>query len=233
MADVQRLTELQLVPVIDLLPSQFSDREPPETTDQNHRASWNRHWVDCLEEAGVTGLAPVAPDSFLVPVAALAELATLERVVGKLAGSDDRADPDAASALSGGFALVSGGAVLIEPNCCSDLKDWGEWRGAAALTGPEWRMVWIGHPWLSARADGPDLILAGPHESEAPEPRWVLDRRLIPPAVDRAVRELEQFADRLTVVLLGADARTGPTARALARRLAGLSISEDGSEAPG
>lgn len=224
MAAVQRLTDLQLVPVLELLPWQFSDRESPTVPEHERAAAWSRHWFDCLEEAGVIGLNPVAPNSCHIPVTALTDLTTLDHILNKLVEPDTRSDPESATALSGGVALVSGGAVLVEPQCCVDLGDWREWHSIAAHTAPKWKSLWIGHPCLAARAEGSDLVLAGPHESAPPEPHWVFDRELVAPAVERAVRELERFADRLTVVLLGPDAKRGAEVRALAQRLAGVTV---------
>ena len=221
MNGLERVTELELVPVVEVRAWAFSDRELPQGPSRDHREEWARYWVDCLADAGVFGLSPVEPGSMHVATRAFSNPITLGRVLRRLVEAGDLSDPEAAGPLYGGFAMLSNGAVLSEPSCCGDLGDWTDWRAVANYRDPAWTMIWIGHPWLSARAEGDDLILSGPHESDTPEPRWIIERNLIAPAVDAALVELESFAGCIANALLDA-AGNGTHTVAIARALAGL-----------
>ena len=110
--------------------------------------------------------------------------------------------------------------MLVAPTCCSDLGNLSEWRDAAGYREPEWRMLWIGHPWLSIRYEGNLLVLSERHESDTPSGRWAVDAGVLDRAVDAAEVELERFSRRLEQVLT--DLGSGDRARRLARSLAGL-----------
>jgi hypothetical protein len=143
-------------------------------------------------------------------------LATIIRDWG---GPEAFADPDSEPVLNGGFAFCCKGEVLAAPACCCDLGDLFEWRNAAVYRQPDWKIVWIGHPWLSARFDEGRLIFSEQHESSSPVARWIVHPEKLRQAVVKAEAELEDFANRLEPVLYGlgiADEKRN------ARRLAGL-----------
>jgi hypothetical protein len=219
-ADLERLTDLELVPVVEVRAWAFSERVTPQGPSRSHREMWHRYWLDCLADAGITGLQPIEPGSMHVAASTFADPGKLRQVLQRLLEPEALTDPEAASSLDGGVALVSDGRILTVPNCCSDLDDWTEWQ-PVANDDANWRILWIGHPWLSIRAEGSDLVLSKPHESDAPEPRWVFERELVAPAVEAAVAELESFANYLATALLDS-AGNGPHANRIARTLAGL-----------
>jgi hypothetical protein len=137
-------------------------------------------------------------------------------------GVEALSDPDASPVLSGGLALrrPDSGEVLVEPGCCSDLGDLADWRAAARHREAEWRMVWIGHPWVSVRYRQPWLVLSQAHESAEPEERWAFRPDHLERALAVAAAELESFAGRLAAVLPLLGYPGEPLS--LARRLAGL-----------
>lgn len=228
MADLERLTDLELVPVVEVTAWSFSERPMPEGPSRAHPDAWLRYWLDCLADAGVTGLSPIKPGSMNVAVGQFTNLGNLARILDRIVGSEALVAPDGPGALSGGFAVVTGGRVLIEPNCCCDLANWKDWQRAADCRETQWEMLWIGHPWLSVRSVGDDLILSKPHESSEPVPAWIFDRNLIAPALATARSELECFAQRLAQSLLAAG--NVPDAVGVARTLAGLPREETTSE---
>lgn len=226
MADLERLHSIDLVPVVELEAWAFSVRSTPETNGPTaeHRAAWHDYWVACLADAGITDLAPIRYRSMHVRAAALAAHPALLAVLARLVPPEDRSEPDEVGPLGGGIALLGNGRLVQEPMCCSDLSHWRDWRAVAGYRGTDWRMLWIGHPWLSARGTGDDLELSRPHEGGPAEPAWVLNRDHIPQAVTQAVAELEQLAERVAAEL------GGRHARALSRRLCGLPPVDDPDE---
>jgi hypothetical protein len=171
------------------------------------------------------GLSPLHSASWLVPTRQLTSPSILERILSVIdrdwGGPEALTDPDGKPVLSGGLALRCKGDVLIAPTCCSDLGNMSEWREAVAYRQPEWKMHWIGHPWLSVRFDAGRLVYSEPHESDSPVARWAVSPEELGRAVAVAEAELEDFARRLEPVL---DAMGVTEVQRNARRLAGLEI---------
>jgi hypothetical protein len=225
------LTSLEavvLVPAVELEPFAFaaSDRTHPAGTGPDSPEEWSRYWFDSLADSGLVGLNPLRPRSWHVPVAAFTNPVVLGRyldaVIRRWDGPEALTDPDARPVLNGGLALCSGGEVLVEPSCCGDLANQSEWRDAAAYRQAEWKMVWVGHPWVSVRFDADRLVFSEPHESDAPNApnaRWSVRPEELGRAVAAAYAELEVFARHLRSNLADmgvADANT------VAKKLAGL-----------
>lgn len=226
MNDLTLLREVELIPVLELEPWVFSTVERPRPSGSvlETPEGWARYWLDSLADSGITGLTPLRPGSWHVPAHQLGDPETLEKILRihtrDVDGIEAPIDAEEIPTLSGGLALLSKGEVLIEPTCCSDLGNLSEWRNAAGYRQPEWRMLWIGHPWLSARYDGRLLVISEPHESDTPSGRWAVDAGVLDRAVDAAEVELERFSRRLERVLMSLG--SGDQAGRLARRLAGL-----------
>lgn len=226
MTSLTPLQDLELVPVLELEPYQFATRDHPRPSGAARDLPENleRYWLDALADAGITGLSPLSPGSWHVPTRDLTDPAVLQKMIAVLlhgwGGVENLDDPDGRHVLDGGLALLSGNEVLVEPTCCSDLGNVSEWRGASGYRGPDWTMLWIGHPWLSVRFDEELLILSDPHESLEPVGRWAVRSEELVRAVIAAEVELEHFAGRLARVLevLG----LGHRSEVLSRGLAGL-----------
>lgn len=220
------LRDVRLVPVVELEPREFSAQEHPRPSGSVLETSegWGRYWQDCLADSGITGLSPLYPGSWHVPVRELEDGETLGKILRTLVGDsidlESPVDMEGCPVLAGGLALFSEGKLLVTPTCCSDLGNLSEWRDAAGHRDSEWRMLWIGHPWLSVRYEGNLLVLSEPHESDTPSGLWTVDAGVLDRAVDTAEVELERFSRRLERVLT--DLGSGDQARRLARRLAGL-----------
>jgi hypothetical protein len=228
MNDLTLLREIRLIPVLELEPWVFSTVERPRPSGSvlETPEGWARYWLDCLADSGITGLTPLRPASWHVPVHQLGDPETLEKILRihtrDVFGIEALIDADEIPILSGGLVLLSKGEVLIEPTCCADLGNLSEWRDAAEYRESEWRMLWIGHPWLSVRYEARLLIISEPHESDRPSGRWVVDAGVLDRAVDAAEVELERFSRRMERVLVSLGAEDGVVR--LARRLAGLAF---------
>lgn len=128
----------------------------------------------------------------------------LEVIFQEWGGIECLTDPGCNPVLSGGLALRSPTQnMLVEPGCCADLGDSANWREAAGHRTAEWRMLWIGHPWLSVKYQAPWLILSDLHESESPpQMRWAVSPEGLLKAVVNAENELERFAQQISPVLI-------------------------------
>jgi len=222
---MQNLEQIELLPVLELEPMKFAtcEHKPPAATGQDMPEAWYRYWVDCLADSGINGLEPLRPGSWQVSIRQFVEPMLLHKyltvVLDQWGGPQIFTDPDSNPVLSGGFALLAEGHVLLQPTCCSDLGNLTDWRQAAAYQGAKWEMLWIGHPWLSIRYESPWLVISEPHESESPTARWAVKPDDLARAVSDAEAILEDFAVRLQPVL---EAMGVEKAENSARKLAGL-----------
>jgi hypothetical protein len=207
MSELIHLESVELVPVIELEPARFSRRErsPPSGLDRELPERWGTYWNESLADSGVVGLVPLGPASWLVTTRQLTDTDLLGRilsiVVREWGGPEVLLDPDGTPALEGGFALHGNGELLLSPTCCGDLGDFSSWHEAAAHRSSAWKMVWIGHPWLSVRFDGGWLVFSGLHESESPVGKWMVRPEELRRAVAAAKVEVEKFAWRLEPIV--------------------------------
>ncbi len=227
MHEPESLHHVRLVPVVELPPYRFDTkpRTSPNGSCADLPEEWFRHWSDCLADSGLHGLHPVQRGSWHVPTSEFRDADQihifLRTTFQEWGGIDSLCDLEESAVLEGGLALLAeGNRTLIEPTCCGDLADAIEWKKAAAYEGPEWQMVWIGHPWISVRYEAPWLILSAPHETSPPCERWRVLPAALHQAWEEATNEQIRFAHKL--------AKTLPTlgfhgdADDMGHRLAGL-----------
>jgi hypothetical protein len=225
MSGLTVLASVELLPVIELTPGAFSTRERtlPSASGRDLPDEWHRYWLDSLRDSGVVGLIPLWPWSWLVATRQLTDAGVLNAILSTIVrgwgGPEVFSDPDSKPVLDGGLALCCGSEVLIEPTCCGDLGNLSEWREAATYRQPDWKMLWVGHPWVSVWFHEGRLGFSEPHESDSPVARWAVRPEELGQAIAAAEAELEDFACRLRPAL---DAMGVAEAPRNARRLAGL-----------
>ncbi len=194
--------EVDLVPVIELRPERFDteDRRPPRTNWDRDPKGWRRYWSSCLADSGIVGIEAV--HGMLVPVSELSE-ADLAKICEKhFEEGDWNVEPEVLGPLEGGYVLRSRGSVHIVPTCCGDLDDLYDWERAVRHCGSEWRMLWIGHPWVSIKTDGDRFVLSEPHEDDAgAKPRLTVSQEALTQAVARAREQRDRFRVRLVPAL--------------------------------
>jgi hypothetical protein len=215
------LEDIELIPVLELVPSDFStdDRPSPSGPYENMPDEWHRYWVESLADSGIAELTPVQRGSWNVPTSEFTDPALLRRVLEVIFRRrvEGEAAPDWGP-LNGGLALrCRSQNVLVEPGCCADLGNAAGWRDAAGYREAEWRTLWIGHPWLSVQYLAPRLIISDRHEAEPPVARWAIGPDLLEAALVPAEIELERFARRIGDALpSGYEGDPGLTGRKLA-----------------
>jgi hypothetical protein len=223
MNSIIELEDIELIPVLELAPSDFraDDRSMPSGCYQEMPEEWYRYWLGSLADSGITGLTAIYRGSWNVATSKFTDPALLRRVleVTFQQRRENELPPDWGP-LHGGLALrCQLQNVVIEPGCCADLGDAAGWRKVAAYRQAQWRTLPIGHPsqWVSYRA--PRLVISGLTESDQPTARWTVCPDQLQVALVAAEVELEQFAERIVCALppgYKADERL------MARRLAGL-----------
>lgn len=200
MSALVELTDINLLPVIEVAPWQFSKNlsMPEKGPASKYPEEWEEYWRESLLDAGITELTPITAGSFFVSTHQFNDIqlqAFLRVSIMEWGGLDALNAPEFEPFLYGGFAFNSQKLRhIIEPSCCGELKDLSEWKRAASLDDPEWEILWIGHPWLSMKYEEPYLILSEPHESDVPIARWNIDQKELMKAVERAETELRRFS---------------------------------------
>lgn len=61
--------------------------------------------------------------------------------------------------VDGGVALFREKEILITPQCCYSMHDYKEWTSIEPTN--DFRMIWIGHPWLYYKTKGEVFYLTG------------------------------------------------------------------------
>lgn len=198
---------IQMVPILEFEPCDWA---PDGYSDILGTDEWPSYWGRALD---ALGLAPLWPGSWFVPVERIHEYSLLDRIVRReIEGSgivgfpDDAGDTDEDEerliALTGGFALVAEGEVLLEPGCCGGLQDLDVWRNALSQVREDWATLSIGHATTSIRLETDTVVIRDVAES-FPHPSTVI--RVLRSAFEAAVPEAEAvlaaFEERLVPVV--------------------------------
>ena len=119
MIDLTLLQNVEFAPVLELEPWRFAapGRPRPLASVLDEPAAWDCYWLDCLLDAGITGLKPLRPGSWDVLVRELDDGPTLRNILPALVGDrgpiEAPIDADGSLVLDGGLALFSKGELLV------------------------------------------------------------------------------------------------------------------------
>lgn len=209
MSEPIHLSGFQLLPVLELEPGTFAtqDRSFPYEEGKDQTNEEQQYWETCLADSGITDLSPIRTGSWFVRVTSFSDLQLKQylRVIFEDWGGIDElfTDADCLPELHGGFALLSqSGEALIEPTCCSSLKDLVNWKAAAQNREVYWQELWVGHPWISTKYQSPLLILSDYHDINTEiSDRWGVHPQELEQAIQDVETELIDFSQRLKIVL--------------------------------
>ncbi|MFK7947686.1 MAG: hypothetical protein AB8G11_08855 [Saprospiraceae bacterium] len=118
---------------------------------------------------------------------------------------DKNSEEDIFYALYGGIVIKIDNQIVLEPQCCSDLNIIEEWTNELEKITKEWKMFWIGHPWVFVRLiDG--FIEFSDYENnieklETTEPKFKLPQSTLAKALQQLENELTLFEKRLLALL--------------------------------
>lgn len=226
MSDVVELSDIQLIPVLEAEPWTFSTgvhSAPQNGPAKKYYEEWDEYWRNSLAEVGLSGLDQITPGSWYVSTVQFTKPqleAFLQVIFEDWGGVNYLSEPDSQPLLNGGLAMDTEElGIIIEPTCCSDLGT-ANWKEAATFDGEEWKMLWIGHPWLYIKYEEPHLILSEPCESNGPAEKWKIKPDILQEAVRIAEAELLRFSKLIEPILAGLD--TGIDSTKISRQLVGL-----------
>lgn len=212
MPSVERLTDIRLVPVVEMEPAAFAgpSRVAPSGSFEDMPQAWDAYWRNALADAGISDVAPIEAGSWHVPTTSLAgpNLTTFVRVFtsgGDWGAPSTWVDPDEIPGLPGGFCLIdSTFGIVVRPECCGDLGVLALWRDAAAYQEADWYRLWVGHPERWVRYRAPLLQISEPHESACGSDataRWCVCPDALDMAIEAAGAELQRFSEALATIL--------------------------------
>ncbi len=215
-------SHVTLEPLIEIEPREHV-RPSPTASGADDPDGWRAWWQDCLMARGFPRLEPVE-GSWKAELSALDDQSLL--LVLDDQNEEWRSTPVDASEMSplaGGLALRIGGEWKVMPECCGDLSNLREWRGALVQPQHERRMLWIGHPWRHVWRIGDSLELSPRTDANEYDgaPELVTSCAALGPAVAVAQHHLEALARRLERLLVN-HGQPIEGARTLSRQLAGV-----------
>lgn len=145
------------------------------------------------------GLVPLFEGSMQIPLGQVSDPTFIKKILKSSMAMDEARESDLEGMkklLGGGLALYDDQDLKVWPQCCGELSDIEGWRKAATQATTEWKMLWIGHPWISYRQEGEWLLLSDYHEDAPPSTRWKVNPAALFEAVENAQRDVDCFLDR-------------------------------------
>lgn len=207
-----------LIPLVELDPWRFAAHEhpTPAASMRDDPAGWDAWWRLNLADADVR-IEPFRAASFSVTLSTLMASPSLGTILARI-GDHDADPPDEVAALEGGFALMVDGAIVLEPQCCSDLGNLDRWWQALA-SGEDWQMLWIGHPWSFTRLRAGKIEIAELSENAASA---TVAAALLPDELLAAVVEAGREVQRAATMLVDGHGSAPKMERSLVDRMLGL-----------
>lgn len=132
--------------VIEISPYEFAKEEYPTPNVSKYEApeAWTAYWKYCLGDANLVDIEPICAGSYHVYLSELLDK-NLSIILDK-----QLQEPDLVL-FYGGVVLLEEHNLIIEPQCCADLKNHEDWNHFFAEKPKSWELIWIGHPWIYGR----------------------------------------------------------------------------------
>lgn len=121
---------------------------------------------------------------------------------GHIAGVEPAYYEEKIVPLDGGLRIEEAGEI-IEHQCCSEFDDYMIWEFILDKQATDWTEIWIGHPWIYYRVDGPWIYLSDycediPHNTDF---RFAFDKGNFLTALRTRVGEAQRFKIRLQEIV--------------------------------
>ena len=150
---MDKISNIELIPVIELEPLDFSDGRCYNGPNdiENHLELWDEYNRKSYADAGLTSITPIETGSWLFKIENLNEneLAIIMKRKLETSGEDHDSineifnDPvEYVPLIAGGYLFLSMHNILSKPGCCSGLEDIEDWKNASNGTLGE---IWTGH----------------------------------------------------------------------------------------
>ncbi|MEM9215896.1 MAG: hypothetical protein AAGD25_16325 [Cyanobacteria bacterium P01_F01_bin.150] len=207
---------IDLCPVIEIQPYQWSTRSPPSVVGaKDHPAEWSAYFLACMADLGIEELAPIADGSMFVNAFNVVKSPLMPRLLKRELsetgipgypddeGREDRHldHSDLIAGLTGGYAVISGDRVLLEPQCCCDFSNLNSWK-ILIQDKPTVSTIWIGHPEPTVMCHGQQFTIREGWESSSRPTRHIIAFTVSETTLRQAVLQAEQKADELYTELV-------------------------------
>jgi hypothetical protein len=147
------LKEPTLELAIEIEPYSYSDRESPMMSPgQVNDDAFENYLSDCLKDAGLDHLVPVAASSMLYAIHGIDRDSLSTIVKNELSRwpededySDAKNVAEYGSSFSGGIVVLDRGECVTVPGCCCGLDCMKEWNQMLEDKPIDWSNLWTGH----------------------------------------------------------------------------------------
>lgn len=164
---METLSNIRLVPVINLCPSVFDEIIYPFQGKVSDEQKY-QYWKEVLIKNGLPNLEPIQKGMHDVKVNDIDDQ-SLETLINYflIDISEFRCDKDAIekpdlskgitpTSFGGGVILTSNDKIIMTPQCCVSLQDHVEW--SRIHRSESFQHIWLGHPWIYYKTQGEDIL---------------------------------------------------------------------------
>ena len=177
---MESLENIQLIPVIALLPVDLGESYPyPSTKEERYQ-----HWKKVISKFGIGQLEPIELGYDFVKTSDINNLALEKLMLMALNGietgnenleideieSKNMDEEDLPTSFEGGIVMLCNEKVFLTPQCCVSLQDHQEWF--ETLGSNPFGMIWIGHPWVCYLQQGDNVLLTSLIEKDFFKEEW-------------------------------------------------------------
>jgi hypothetical protein len=148
---------MQVIYSIEISPFGYTNQEYqlPDKSSRENPEAWTEYWYKCIVDSGIENLKPIKTGSFLVDIDSINDKnlsiivkKEIEELFKNLNEEELNNIEEYISCFAGGIAIIEDNNLLIEPNCCSDLRGLSGWKNIFSNEEENWSQLWIGHPWI-------------------------------------------------------------------------------------
>jgi len=144
---------VKLINTIEINPYAFANTEyeSPNGSWKDLPDAWDEFWRRCLADKNLENLQAIRKGSYLVDIEAISQKELEAIIKNELEGVDLEDYEEQVGIICGGIVVKVEDRFLIEPSCCGDIGNIVEWENIFTNENPNWKQLWIGHPWIFYR----------------------------------------------------------------------------------
>lgn len=159
---------MKLINTIEISPLRYSKEEfeLPEISDYPDPEKWFTKWEEAVSQLNFN-FETIEKGSSLVDIETIDDenlIMIVETTMEDMESDKSEEDIDI-MAFDGGIVLKIEDKILIQPNCCGDISNIEDWENIFKTPTSEWRMLWIGHPWVFCKRENGKVFFSEYTES--------------------------------------------------------------------
>lgn len=141
---------MELINTIEIRPYNYkvSDYAHPKGSRKDFPDEHDIFWRKCLSDKNLENLNPIKKGSDLVDIETIKNQELEEIIKNQLKDVDLEDYEEQVGRIEGGIVIKIENEFPIEPTCCGDIGNIGEWEEIFKNKTDNWNQMWIGHPWI-------------------------------------------------------------------------------------